>query len=236
MAFHLIDMEKWERREHYHYYRDLLKVRYNLNVNVDITELLAQVKEQKLKFYPVFIDWEEFGKWEAMKYRKPQTMIMSFDDYVAMVVEKGRGSGIVINPFSDNLLLDREMMAHLKQQKQLADQGHVDYRVPEKTSVKLGEPANYPQDMVQAICAYAKSKKTIQALWLRLMEKAGEWSYLLVVDFSGDRQSIFDEIAKVARPYLNKMYLDMVPLESEFGHKATDGIKPIYSKKRGLFR
>ena len=55
MAFHLIDMEKWERREHYHYYRDLLKVRYNLNVNVDITELLAQVKEQKLKFYPVFI-------------------------------------------------------------------------------------------------------------------------------------------------------------------------------------
>ena len=188
------------------------------------------------QFYPVFIDWEEFGKWEAMKYRKPQTMIMSFDDYVAMVVEKGRGSGIVINPFSDNLLLDREMMAHLKQQKQLADQGHVDYRVPEKTSVKLGEPANYPQDMVQAICAYAKSKKTIQALWLRLMEKAGEWSYLLVVDFSGDRQSIFDEIAKVARPYLNKMYLDMVPLESEFGHKATDGIKPIYCKKRGLFR
>lgn len=55
MAFHLIDMDTWERREHYYYYKDFLKVRYNLNIQVDITELLAQVKEQKLKFYPVFI-------------------------------------------------------------------------------------------------------------------------------------------------------------------------------------
>lgn len=55
MAFHLIDMDTWERREHYHYYKDFLKVRYNLNVQIDITELLTQVKEQKLKFYPVFI-------------------------------------------------------------------------------------------------------------------------------------------------------------------------------------
>ena len=38
MAFHLIDMDTWERREHYYYYKDFLKVRYNLNIQVDITE------------------------------------------------------------------------------------------------------------------------------------------------------------------------------------------------------
>mgnify|MGYP000721396295 CR=1 FL=1 len=32
MAFHLIDMDTWERREHYYYYKDFLKVRYNLNI------------------------------------------------------------------------------------------------------------------------------------------------------------------------------------------------------------
>lgn len=55
MAFHLIDMEKWERREHYHYYRNFIKTRYNLNGDIDITELLSQTKEKRLRFYPVFI-------------------------------------------------------------------------------------------------------------------------------------------------------------------------------------
>ena len=44
MAFHLIDMDTWERREHYYYYKDFLKVRYNLNIQVDITDLLELVK------------------------------------------------------------------------------------------------------------------------------------------------------------------------------------------------
>lgn len=55
MAFHLIDMESWERAEHYQYYRNIIKARYTLSINVDITNLLPQVKGRNLKFYPVFI-------------------------------------------------------------------------------------------------------------------------------------------------------------------------------------
>lgn len=55
MAFHLIDMDRWERREHYRYYRDLIKTRYNLTANIDITDLLSQVKQKGLRFYPVFV-------------------------------------------------------------------------------------------------------------------------------------------------------------------------------------
>lgn len=188
------------------------------------------------QFYPVFIDWEEFGKWEAMKFKKPQTMIMCFDDYYAMVVEKSRGSGIVINPFSDNLVLDRGMMIHLKNQKQLSSKGEGEYTIPKSTTVKLGDPENYPEEMVKAICTYAKKEKSIQSIWLRLMEKDGEWSYLLVIDFSGDKKAIFDNLAQVAKPYLKRMFLDMIPLASEFGQKAVHGVAPIYTKRRGLFR
>ena len=187
------------------------------------------------QFYPVFIDWEEFGKWEAMKYRKPQTMIMNFDDYAAMIIDKGRGSGIVINPFSDNLLLDRGMMTHLRRQKQLGTEGHAEYRVPSETTVKLGDPAYYPDDLVNALCTYAKKEKSVHTLWIRLMEKSGEQSYLLIVDFIGEKKTIFDAIGKAARPYLNQMYLDIVPFTSDLGQKAANGVRPIYQKKRGLF-
>ena len=55
MGFHLIDMETWERREHYRYYRDRIKARYNLGAEIDITGLLPQVKAEGLRFYPVFV-------------------------------------------------------------------------------------------------------------------------------------------------------------------------------------
>ncbi len=50
--FHLYDMNTWERAEHFHYYMDLIKTRYNLNVNIDITGFLARLKDRKLKFFP----------------------------------------------------------------------------------------------------------------------------------------------------------------------------------------
>ena len=50
--FQLYDMETWERAEYFHYYMDLIKTRYNLNVNIDITGFMQVLKQQQLKFFP----------------------------------------------------------------------------------------------------------------------------------------------------------------------------------------
>ena len=38
--FHVFDPKTWERAEHFRYYMDFIKTRYNLNVNIDITGFL----------------------------------------------------------------------------------------------------------------------------------------------------------------------------------------------------
>jgi chloramphenicol O-acetyltransferase type A len=53
--FHYIDLENWERREHFEYYRNQLKCSYNLTVQLDVTNLLKKVKQHQLKFYPCMI-------------------------------------------------------------------------------------------------------------------------------------------------------------------------------------
>ncbi|MBR6501015.1 MAG: chloramphenicol acetyltransferase [Firmicutes bacterium] len=53
--FHLIDMETWPRREHYEYYKNLVKTSYNLTANVDISRLLFRCNETKQRFYPTFV-------------------------------------------------------------------------------------------------------------------------------------------------------------------------------------
>ncbi len=180
-------------------------------------------------FYPVFTDWAEIYKWE----QRPgdRTMILTFDSYAAMVLE-GEAEGIVINPFSDNLVLDKKLLEHLRMQKDIQTKGVSKQTVKKDTQVLLGDPKEYPTEMVAALKDYLRTESRVSAAWLRLLVKPeeGEQSYLVVVDCTGDERDIFDNIAKAARPYMNGMYVDMVSVRQDFGRKAAQGAEPFYSR------
>lgn len=53
--FHLIDLDTWPRRDHFEYYRNLVKTNYNLTSNVDITRLHQLCRQNGLRFYPTFV-------------------------------------------------------------------------------------------------------------------------------------------------------------------------------------
>ena len=61
--FQLYDMETWERAEYFHYYMDLIKTRYNLNVNIDITGFMQVLKEKNLKFFPSTLSGSSAPAW-----------------------------------------------------------------------------------------------------------------------------------------------------------------------------
>ena len=101
---------------------------------------------------------------------------------------------------------------------------------------KEPEPKEYPSAMTDAICTYAKTDRQIRSIWLKLMQKDGEFSYLLVVDSKGgEPKSIFSKIGDAAKPFLNGKYLDMVAYSEDFGASAVDGSEPFYKKKTGFF-
>lgn len=55
MGFHLYDRRQWPRSKYYDYYRNIIKTRYTLTDEIDVTQLLEQVNRRGLKFYPVFV-------------------------------------------------------------------------------------------------------------------------------------------------------------------------------------
>lgn len=189
-------------------------------------------------FFPAFTDWEELGKWSREENR--QTLILTFDDYAAMILdEEATAQGFVINPYGDSLPLNRSFVESLRDQKAQKMQqgsegeGRVQPIMIEKdTTVQLGQPSEYPKELVQALCAHFKKRKAVSAAYLQLMIRNGERSYLVVVDFKGERRAVFDEIAAVATPHLNGMYIDLIPLDSEFGQSAVQGVEPFYKKKK----
>ena len=98
-----------------------------------------------------------------------------------------------------------------------------------KQPFNWGSRANIPKTW-NAICAHVKKKKNVKAAYLRLMEKDGEQSYLVIVDFTGDRREVFDGIGKAAWNHLNGMFIDLVPLDTDFGQQAAAGVEPFYKR------
>jgi len=177
---------------------------------------------------PLFTDWEELRKWDPFKAGDVKTFILSFDDVYALM--SSRKTGIVLNPFGDAFMIPFETMEHIKHVK---DSQHssakVEHQVVQKdTKVTIGEPRDYPKQMVEAISAHAKKVPAIKAIWLKLMIKEGEQSFLIIVDATGDARSYFQGIADAAIPYLpQEMYIDMVPANEGFGKGAATGT-PFY--------
>lgn len=82
---------------------------FMLKENTEISFPMLTNQEDQA-FYPIFIDWEELNKWEDLKKENLKTAIFNFDDYLSMVFGNENNHGIVINPFSDNFLLDKETL------------------------------------------------------------------------------------------------------------------------------
>lgn len=52
--FEIIDMETWDRKDCFNHFMTVAKSTYSLTVNVDITKLLAFIKEKNYRLYPSF--------------------------------------------------------------------------------------------------------------------------------------------------------------------------------------
>ena len=55
MNYTKIDIESWERRDLFKLYTNDLKIVMNMTVDVDVTNLVAEVKRNGLRFYPTMI-------------------------------------------------------------------------------------------------------------------------------------------------------------------------------------
>ncbi len=179
-------------------------------------------------FYAMFTDKEEFAKWESVK--GTDTVLLAFDDFAALIEKNEEAAGVVLNPFSDNLVLNRVTVEHLKTQKDLRTKGVARHKVTKDTKVMIGDPKEYPTELIEAVKRYLPGVPEVRKAWIRLMMKNNTPSLLMVVDQTGEKERIFRGIAEVARPYLKKMYIDMVAYCDEFGKKAVEGAEPFYER------
>ena len=139
----------------------------------------------KEKFFGVFTDTDELFKWKDTQ--NAQKVVTDFDSIAQMVMDpQADVKGFVINPFGKSVTFPKQMVHSFKQQKdymKLKNQ-----TIEPGSPISLGEPKEYPIDLMAALINHFSTEPTVNAAYLRLIEQNGQKSYFIVVDFFGDIQ------------------------------------------------
>ena len=190
---------------------------------------LLENNQTKQKFFGVFTDIDEMNKWNGTV--GSHKVVTDFDSLAGMVMDpKSNTEGFVINAFGKSVTFPKPMVISIKQQ--------FDYMRREKNTiangaqVKVGEPEEYPIDLMAALINHLSTEPQVNAAFLRMIEQDGKKGYFIVVDFIGDMNSTFEGIADVAKPYIDDDdALTLMPFTMEFARNAVKGIEPFYVKQ-----
>lgn len=180
------------------------------------------------RFFPIFTETAELEKWENLQ--TPTTVQLEFDRYAAMLDRNDNCEGIVINPFSDNLLVNKQIVTRWFEKKQIMQNGHAQHVITPDSDYEFLTLSPYPMQLSNKLCETAKTVAGINRMWLRGIRLNGEEGFLLVVDFTGDRLAVFSELGNAAKPYLEAKSIHVVSVEDNFGKLAVDKVLPIYSR------
>lgn len=176
-------------------------------------------------FYMAFTDWDELGKWST---EKEETLILKYDDLKSLIFNESTSiKGVSINPFNHNIILTKEVFDYFEHRKS-------EVNIRENSPIMLGEPANYPYEMVNDLCKFFSRNKTIKSAYLFLASYEDNRSpnLLLIID-SSDGKLLFPQIGNLAQKHLSENeYIDIAPIECELGQYAIKNSNPFYQRKK----
>lgn len=182
--------------------------------------LLSIDNEQSEHFLMAFTDWGELKKWK--QNQNQQTLVLSYEDYQEIIIKNDSVyQGMVINPFGENIILDRQMLNNTRKNEHIIQKGE---------SVMVGIPKEYPTDMVNKLKEYFGKMQNVEKAYLLWMVRGKESSYLLVLDSKISPQQLFPLIGHICQPFLKGKLLDMVLADSGLGKGAIEGQTPFFTR------
>lgn len=232
------------------------KLKLQPNTKVSFPEV---ANNEGKKYLPAFTDWKSAQKWELKEGQR--LIATNFEDYAAMVLRDQDASGFVINPFEENIRIERNVIAAIKQQQAAfikqklaeAQKRQAEQKVQAAAGQgngAAGQPAGQqgqsapgqaqrtvtlsfhriekcPEKFLEEARTYLKTQPVKKAYLQGLMQ-GDRKGCLFVLDHEGDEKTLFNELAKISKPYMPGMYLYATTVNSDLGKKAINGMEPFY--------
>lgn len=206
--------------------------------NTRINFTLIKTKEGK-SYFPAFTSEEELRKWKQGPVH--QVMVLRFDDYARMLQQNDAVSGMVVDPFGDNLRFESKMVASIKQQHDAAlaraKAGLRQTQIKPGDKITIVEPSVYPDQLLDPLCEALTGIQTVAAAYLQVMlVNDTNRYYLLVLDAPRD-DAMLMTVSKALRGYMmspdRKMEVNITTSDTPLGQQGMRDSEPFYVRGKG---
>lgn len=146
-----------------------------------------------------------------------------------------KGATFILNPYSKygKELLPNEIAALLD--GSIFNQKN-EITIEEDTEVRIGQPANYPTELVNALIEVFKSKQQVNAAYLAIikMDASEKLPHLMIgIDVDEDMQSVVNEAGPIAEQILKGDIIDFIQIDKKAGGVSSYFLKetkPFYKR------
>lgn len=182
-------------------------------------------------YLPVFTDSSEFDHWNFPGGKPEYTIGFNFEGMASLFEGNANCTGVIINPFTDNLMIQRQMLLKWNEEAQIKKHGHARHTITPDTPTEVYQLSPYPMVLSNKLCETAKDLPGVKAMWLRGIKLNGDDGLLLICDLTEDgNNGIFQALGECAKPMLEGKALHIIDANSDFGKKSTENVLPVYSK------
>lgn len=198
--------------------------------NANVRYFSIQNTEGKI-FLVTFTNTDYFQEWQPdiMKYH----VKYDYAQVEKMVTREGSGfDGFVIDPNHANVALENDVLNRITRSlpKDMKVQAE---RIITENNIGLQPVENTPEKLINALKDFMKDYRSINSAHIMQTIRKGETqpTLILVVDFLGSAQRVFDDIAKVAQDNMEVAQpIGIMPAYDKVAQKYIENVEPFYKK------
>ena len=190
-------------------------------------------------FFPVFTDEEE-----ALKM--PNQNSEARRDYIVRTLKefepifrdtRGQSLGVVVNPFSGNIVLPRVLISRLNTEKassigapdqQPKPQGN---GIPAGMEARFDEPRIYPTALVNAVYDVCGTIPEISRVWFKQMTVGSTVNFALIVEADSYSPAIEEKLKETAVPLAKDVPVYVFKLTEKLEKSAVNGAIALYDRE-----
>lgn len=183
--------------------------------NIDIIKIKNRKGEQ---FLSAFTDKKNLH----LNNEPTDGVVFTIENYLEVIKKDDTISGVVINPYSNNLVLSRSNLKYIEKL----------LNIKNNREIVVGIPTDYPQNLVNDLITYFDSyeKNSVNQAFLLQIIRGNEPSLLIVID-TDKKDDFLSELGTTVKPLLkDNQIVDLILFNTDFGQEVTRGYEPFYKK------
>ena len=213
----------------------LVPVRFeNGQGNLKVHFIMVSTPDKK-NFFPVFTDAQEAEKLSLPEGEKREFLGRTLKEFEPIFADtRGQAAGIVVNPFTSNILLQRDLISKLNTQKASAVGGApVNAKkgeVPQELPVRFDEPRVYPTALVNAVYEACRSIPEISRVWYKQMMIGPNVNHGLIVETDKFTQELGEALKAAAEPCAKGVPVQVLKLTPELDKNVIKDAVALYDQ------